>query len=106
MEESKEKLSLGEVLIIIGSYLNQRDDTSNEVSSTQGNKIMSTKEVITKYPFLKLHKINELIKKNKLEVIKIGRLNYFEENEILKYLEDSKAKPKFGLNLNSNKKYI
>ncbi len=84
-------LSVADILILVGHLIKKREEQQKNGSIEQKTNILSTKEICIQFPFLKPHTLNEAVRRRELKVIKIGKLNYYEIEDILSYIESRKS---------------
>lgn len=84
-------LSVADVLILVGHLLKKREESQNNESIDKKPNILSTKELSMQFPFLKPHTLNEAVRRKELKVIKIGKLNYYDVEDILNFIESRKS---------------
>ena len=94
-------LNLGDIFILFGNFLKKQANDEQNTAEYHKRKLYSSKEISQKYPFLKVHLLKELAKNGRVPVTKIGKLNFFEEEDILTYLKNQKID-----NYIANNKYV
>lgn len=84
-------LSVADILILVGHLIKKREELQNDGSADVKPNILSTKDICQQFPFLKPHTLNEAVRRKELKVIKIGKLNYYDSEDILSYIESKKS---------------
>lgn len=85
----QEIYSLGELVFDIGCLLKKYEQTIANNSSN--GSLLKTKEVLEKYPILTQYGLEQAVKENKIPVIKRGKLNFYDSNDIEKYIQSQKV---------------
>ena len=84
-------LSVADILILVGHLIKKREELHNDGSADVKPNILSTKDICQQFPFLKPHTLNEAVRRKELKVIKIGKLNYYDIDDILNFIESRKS---------------
>ena len=95
------ELNLGDIFILLGNFIKKQTYAKENISSLNKGRLYSSKEIANMYPFLKVHTLTELAENGKIPVTKIGKLNHFEEKDIIKYLNNQKVG-----DYSANNKYV
>ena len=95
------KISLGELFFEVGCLLKKYE--ANLAENNNG-KLLKTKQVLEQYPILTQYGLEQAVKEDKIPVIKRGKLNFYDSNDIEAYIQNQKNS---GSNCISEKiKYI
>jgi len=81
----KSNYTLGELIFDIGCLLKKYEETMIENNSTA--KLLKTKQVLDAYPILTQYGLEQAVRENKIPVIKRGKLNYYDSNDIENYIK-------------------
>lgn len=98
-----------EIGALIKSYENQQySNYQNDAISTSSstNELLKANQVIERYPVISLYGLNQAVKKNKIPIIKIGKLNFYDPTDIEKYINNNKTFPINHYDDSANKKEI
>ncbi len=85
----KSNYTLGELIFDIGCLLKKYEETMIENNSTA--KLLKTKQVLDAYPILTQYGLEQAVRENKIPVIKRGKLNYYDSNDIENYIKNQKV---------------
>ena len=86
---NQENYSLGELVFDIGCLLKKYEQSIAVKNST--SKLLKTKQVLEEYPLLTQYGLDQAVKKNKIPVIKRGKLNFFDSRDIENYIQNQKV---------------
>ncbi len=105
MNETNENYTLGQLIFEVGCLIKKYEGTQKHegISGT----LLKTKEVLELYPMMTQYGLEQAVKEDLIPVIKRGKLNFYDSNDIEKYIKSQK---KFSSskkdNCNSKIKYI
>ena len=56
--------------------------------------LLKTKQVLERYPILTQYALDQAVRENKIPIIKRGKLNFYDSQDIENYIQNQKAFPK------------
>lgn len=81
---------LGDLFIEIGNAIKKYENANAD--SKEKKKLLKLQEVIKEYPILTTYALNDAVRKGLLPVIKRGKLNFYDSEDIERYLSSLKCK--------------
>ena len=86
---NKDNYSLGELIFEVGCLLKKYEKT---LSNNNGSlNLLKTKQVLEQYPILTQYGLEQAVRENKIPVIKRGKLNFFDSQDIEDYIQNQKV---------------
>ena len=65
-------------------------EEKNNSKSNQKSKLLRAKEVCSMYPILTIYCLNDAVKKGLIPILKRGKLNFYDTNDIENYINNLK----------------
>lgn len=81
--------SLGQLVFDIGCLLKKYEQTL--ANDNINSKMLKTKQVLELYPILTQYGLEQAVREKKIPVIKRGKLNFYDSNDIEKYIQNQKT---------------